>query len=251
MTDSQVFIRYLFHSGFSIETPTRFLVFDYWENNRDPKKTGSIREGILRPEFFPKDKSVYVFASHNHRDHFDPCILEWAKQTPNIQYLFSSDIKIRSNDISAHFMNAYETLIMDGMTVKTYGSTDQGVSFLVQTDGLSLFHAGDLNMWYWFYESTPKELTEDRQKFIDEMEKIKIEHLDVAFFPVDPRLKEYGYLGGEYFIQKMKPTMLIPMHFGEDYEYIKEFERKMKSYSSKIISLEESGQRIVYNKTIT
>ncbi|HBN84507.1 MAG TPA: hydrolase [Clostridiales bacterium] len=248
MTHLQADIRYLFHSGFSLETASKYLVFDYWENNRDPKKLRSVHEGILRPDLFPKDKQVLVFASHNHRDHFDPRTLDWAKEHPNIQYIFSSDINVKNKELRSHFMSPYETWTINDLIVKTYGSTDQGVSFLVQTDGLDIFHAGDLNMWYWYYESTPEELIEDRKKFIGEMDKMNKEHVDIAFFPVDPRLKEYGYLGGKYFINQMKPDLFIPMHFGEDYGFIKAFERKFNSLPSKIIPIEGKGQKIVFNK---
>ena len=39
-------------------------------------------------------------------------------------------------------MAPYEEYTGDGITVKTYDSTDLGVSFLVTIDGLRIFHAG-------------------------------------------------------------------------------------------------------------
>ena len=50
-------ITYLGHSGFLVETETAYFLFDY------------IR-GTL-PEFSEK-KKLYVFASHAHKDHWNP-----------------------------------------------------------------------------------------------------------------------------------------------------------------------------------
>ena len=145
-------------------------------------------------------------------------------------------------------MSPYETYMKGDLTVKTYGSTDLGVSFFVQTDRLNIFHAGDLNMWYWYYESTEEELIEDRQKFIDEMEKMKDEPVDVAFFPVDPRLKEYYYLGGKYFIELMKPDLFVPMHFGDNYRVTKDFKQICSRLPVEIAVIDRKGQTIKYEK---
>jgi hypothetical protein len=45
------------------------------------------------------------------------------------------------------------------------------------------------------------------------MAKVETWPVDVAFFPVDPRLKDYAYHGGNYFIEKLKPAFFFPMHF--------------------------------------
>jgi hypothetical protein len=69
--------------------------------------------------------------------------------------------------------------------VKTTGSTDQGVGFLVAVDGLTLYHAGDHARW-----------TESQeQDFMTEIQWLKSAgpQIDVAFFPIatgaacDPR----------------------------------------------------------------
>lgn len=33
------------------------------------------------------------------------------------------------------------------MKVKAFDSTDEGLSYLVEMDGIRIFHAGDLNNW--------------------------------------------------------------------------------------------------------
>ncbi|MPN53382.1 hypothetical protein SDC9_201046 [bioreactor metagenome] len=129
------------------------------------------------------------------------------------------------------------------MKIKTLGSTDLGVSFLVSADGISIFHAGDLNWWYW-WDDTPEEIRTMEQAFKKEIHKLRDIKIDVAFFPVDPRLKHNYSLGGEYFIKEIKPEIFIPMHFGEDYRAIKAFADKVKEYPAKLIEITAKGQEI-------
>jgi hypothetical protein len=44
---------------------------------------------------------------------------------------------------AAHVMKPREEWTSGGLVVRTTGSTDEGVGFLVSVDGLTLYHAGD------------------------------------------------------------------------------------------------------------
>lgn len=236
-------IHYLYHSGFAVETKNHFLIFDYY--NDSPKgETRDLTNGVISKRELLKHENICVFVSHSHYDHFNPVIFKWAEVNPAIQYFLSDDVPKQDNVKSYHSMAPYQEFHENGLRVKTYGSTDIGVSFLVEVDELDIFHAGDLNCWYWYYESTQQELEEDYQKFIREMEKMKSEKVDIAFFPVDPRLKEYYYMGGEYFIKQMQPKLFIPMHFGEQYSITKEFARRDFQCETAVIM--KRGQRFSF-----
>jgi L-ascorbate metabolism protein UlaG (beta-lactamase superfamily) len=97
--------------------------------------------------------------------------------------------------------------------VKTYGSTDIGVSFLVTACGLTIFHAGDLNDWYWEEESTPEELLQDEENYLKIIRKLAGHKIDVAFIPEDPRLKHNAGRGVAHFKKIVAPEKIIPMHF--------------------------------------
>ena len=87
-------ITYIGHSGFAVRWDGHAAVFDYFQ--------GEVPE-------FEKDTKIYVFASHAHYDHFQPCIFEWASKYPDITYILSSDIKYRMpEEISAEQVY-YET----------------------------------------------------------------------------------------------------------------------------------------------
>lgn len=219
-------IQYLFNSGFSIETQSHQLIFDYWKG-----------------PFKISDKNALVFSSHGHPDHFNPEILKWKNASKYIKYIFSDDISVKNPDDNIYFMPPDKNMEIDDVKIKTFGSTDLGVSFLVVVDGISIFHAGDLNWWYW-WDDTPEEIQVMEEAFKKEIHKLCGEKIDVAFFPVDPRLKHNYSLGGEYFIKEIKPEIFIPMHFGENYRAIKRFADKVKEYSTKVIEITAKGQEI-------
>lgn len=237
MENPRAKITYLFHSGFSVETAGHLLLFDYCPSlARDP---------IVTSEFLKSKESVYVFVSHSHSDHFDPAILQWAKNNSAITYVFSSDVPFDPSNINCHVMSPYERWVDRMIEIKTFGSTDAGLSFLVQVDGLSIFHAGDLNWWRWSGE-TQDEQDHAEKIFKEEMDKIAGQKIDIAFFPVDRRLEEYYSLGAEYFAAKLKPKLLIPMHFGRDFDATKVFAEKAGKISLATVEITQKGQEILF-----
>lgn len=224
-------IKYLYHSGFSVETDNHMLIFDYYQ-------------GFVNL----KDKKTYVFSSHSHGDHYNPEIFSWRKQRPNIRYILSSDISgeasIPPEKDKITFISPYEEKQIDDIKIKAYGSTDLGVSFLVKCNGKNIFHAGDLNWWYW-PDDTPEEKKQGEEWFKKEIAEIKGESIDIAFFPVDPRLEENYCLGGEFFIKEIKPRYFVPMHLWDDQQIVRKFKEQMRDNPTQIIELIQKGQEVI------
>lgn len=225
-------IKYLYHSGFIVETDKNLLLFDYYQG---------MAEHLIKAS----PKSIYIFCSHSHPDHFNPVILEWQKDRPDIQYIFSHDISAPKEIETINYLNPYESLELgDLIKIKAYSSTDLGVSFLVQVEEIRLFHAGDLNWWYW-YNDTTEGMAKAEKDFKNEVEKIKGENIDIAFFPVDPRLKQYYSAGVEYFIQELAPQILVPMHFADSPEISEKLKEKIKECPSEILILSQKEQELI------
>ncbi|SCG83035.1 putative metal dependent hydrolase [Proteiniborus sp. DW1] len=222
-------IEYIYHSGFSVETDDYFLVFDYYKGNINLS-----------------NKKNIIFSSHGHDDHFNPEIFQWSKRQPDISYILSSDIKAKSS-LNTYIMNPYELLNIHGITIKSFGSTDLGLSFLVKVDSKTIFFAGDLNWWHWDDDSEDEKLLMEKS-FKDEISKIKGESIDIAFFPVDPRLKDSFYIGGEYFIKELNPKVFIPMHFGDNFETTTYFKQKVSYSSSQVIEIYKRNQIIEFTE---
>lgn len=194
---------YLEHSGFVVDTGSNLLVFDYY---KDP---AGIVDKLLQVQ-----KKVWVFSSHSHADHFNPVIGNWDSSVT--AYIFSEDIRDAGglagvNGDKVCYMKPYETSEIGSLTITTYGSTDEGVSFLVEVDGWTIFHAGDLNWWHW-KEDTPENIKLAEDGFRKEMERLAGLKFDLAFFPVDSRLEEYRAIGVEEFCRQVDVKQLAVMH---------------------------------------
>lgn len=227
MTKLNVTVEYIHHSCFTVEIGDKILVFDYYKGDINLK-----------------DKNIYVFSSHNHGDHFKPVIFEWERDYANIQYILSDDIVAEDKE-NIRFMRAYKKTTVNDVKVETFGSTDQGVSFLVTVDGVNIFHAGDLNWWYWD-DDTDSEKIDMENSFKIKIKRIKEsgKKLDLAFFPVDPRLGEYFHLGGEYFIKEIQPKYFFPMHSWDNYDISQKLIHKIDSASTKIVDIKHKNQII-------
>ncbi|QUH19514.1 MBL fold metallo-hydrolase [Alkaliphilus sp. B6464] len=239
-------IVHLGHSSFLVETKNNILIFDYF-NDIPVLPERSIKNGVLSLEDFKTDKDIFVFVTHSHSDHYNPVIFQWENANPNIKYVLGSDVKEEVEEDRFYYMNPYETLQIKDVNIKTYGSTDKGVSFLVDVDSLDIFHAGDLNWWHW-KEFTEQELKREEEDFKREVDNIIGNNIDVAFIPVDPRLEEFYHLAGVYFAEKVKPKFLVPMHFRDNFYVCKDFVEQLKDSSVKVVELTHVGQRIGFSK---
>lgn len=230
MFTENVKIKYIYHSCYSVELEDKLIIFDYYKGNL--------------PDEIPGKQTIFI-STHSHADHFNKEILK-LPYMKNCIYILSDDIKelYKSNNIiylndenkdididtlkiiknanNIYFVKPDEQLTIDDMVINTYGSTDKGISILVDLPFLNLYHAGDLNNWIW-PEDTKTEREKMENSFIKELEKIDIDEIDIAFFPIDPRLKDEVFTGAEIFLDIVSPAVLFPMHFSDNYDITKKF----------------------------
>ncbi len=238
-------IRYIYHSCFLVETENSFLLFDYFKHKND--KTDFDFEKVLK-DIYASSKALYIFSSHSHRDHFNYDVLSWFNKKPNTYYILSSDIKVYNKIDNLYIVREDDELTINNVKLNVFGSTDEGVSFLINIDGLNLFHAGDLNWWKWTDDTAEEEKAmEDAFKNIISKILSFGAKIDVCFFPVDRRL-EYNYLcGGEYFIKMLKPKLFIPMHFWDDYETTTDFKKAMAYHNTHVIEIKYPNETLYAN----
>lgn len=241
-------IVHLGHSSFLVETENNILIFDYFKDSPKPSN-GNVEKEVLTEDTFETNKDIFVFVSHSHYDHYNPVIFKWREINSNIIYILSRDIReeIEEDHNNFCYMNPYETLKVKNININTYGSTDKGVSFLVNIDGFSIFHAGDLNWWHW-KSFTPEQLKTEECDFKREVHNILGNNIDIAFIPVDPRLEEFYHLAGVYFAEKVKPKLLIPMHFRDNFYICKDFAEHLNDSPVKAVELTHVGQKISFAK---
>ena len=201
-------IKYINHSGFIIEDRDTVIMIDCCGLTRNSPEVVSCR-----------GKTLYILASHVHGDHFDSAIMTFG--TGKCQWILSGDIREKTiPGKNMHFLYKGNAYTDDLVTIKAYGSTDEGVSFYIETGGKKIFHAGDLNNWHWNEEETPEDAAKNEKFFLDELEYIagEISDLDVVMFPVDPRLGKDYTRGAEQFLDRIKTKLFIPMHFWDKME---------------------------------
>lgn len=233
-------IYYIYHSCFIIENLEYILIFDYYKTPRKKNPLINMEDFIIK-----MDKKVIVFSSHAHADHFNPEILRWQEKNPQISYVLSSDIKLKTVPNRCYIVSEGNEIKIEGLDIKVYGSTDAGVSFWIKMGNKVVFHAGDLNWWYWSDDTKEEEefMKNSFQKVIEDIKKNN-EKINIAFFPVDPRLEENTFLGGKYFVQELHPENIIPMHFGKSYNVIKEFCNELKRTGTKGIIISECLEKL-------
>lgn len=226
-------VYYIMHSCFMVELDDRYLLFDYF----DKSVVSDVVEfsGCL-PELDP-NKYLYVFASHSHKDHWWLENLRWADSRANIKYILSKDIRLGRNylirngfDLSIkdkiQFVGSMKTYKVDDMVIETLRSTDAGVAFIVQVNGLNIYHAGDLN--WWNAEGKGELYGEVYGREYKRMLKpILNRHFDLGFVVMDARMGEDGYfLGMEYFVKNIECDHIFPMHMWGQYQWIERFKKR-------------------------
>lgn len=243
-------IYHLYHSGVAVDYQNNLIVFDYYNDETDELKVG-LNNGVIRGELLRNYRKIYVFVSHNHSDHYNPVIFQWQDYNPGIKYILSDDIEIINNakQENIHFMKIGDSFSIDNIKVFAYGSTDKGVSFLINVNGRTIFHSGDLNWWHWNSFSAAQ-LLQEESDFKEELNKLKGGKIDIAFLPVDPRLEEKYYLAGEYFIKTIKPSLFIPIHFADDYSISEKFanriHKKVLEHDTEVAIIKKRGEKIIF-----
>ena len=191
-------VTFIEHSSFMVEMEQNVLLFDYYQ--------GEIPS-------FDGSKTLYVFASHSHADHYDPAIWKLKEQYKDIHSILADDIK---DNEAAVVMKAHEKKEVAGIKIETLRSNDMGVAFLVKVEGKTIYHAGDLNWWHWNGES--EEDNEYYKKtFQDEMKYLEGKKIDLAFMLLDPRQEDKYCWGMNYFLEHTDSKVVFPMHCFEHY----------------------------------
>lgn len=248
-------IIFIHHSCFLMELDDKVLIFDYFDGD---KVEGMHFTGKL-PSYEP-DTKIYMFASHSHKDHYDMDILRLTDKYSNIHYVFSKDIRISPHFLSKHgiypavrdrvtFVSPDNTYHVDDLDIMTLRSTDAGVAFYVISNGVSLFHAGDLNDWEW---DGAGDLINGRVRraFRHEIKKLSEKPINVAFFPMDPKLMEYQFKGFDFFLQNTSAEFVFPMHMWQDYSGITEYKKRLsnKDMADRVIEIERENQTFAFGE---
>lgn len=241
LEEGEAVVSYLGNAGWAVKTTNRLLIFDYTEDERKADEA-SLLNGHILPEEIQGQK-VYIFVTHDHVDHFIPAIYGWKKSLQNIQYIFG--FKPKETPDSFQVMNPREEKTVDGMTIRTIASTDAGVGFLVQADGLVILHTGD-------HANRTKEL---ENPFSDEIDYLAGMDLnpDIAFLSIKGcgfRDTDAVKTGVYYALAKLDPKAVFPMHASGDEYFYHSFavEAADQNFKSEFVCAENKGDSFIIHK---
>lgn len=237
-------LTYIYHSGYAIEASNFTVIIDYYKDAPSNGESNSIDKLLDK-----KDK-LYVLSTHSHADHFNPEILKWKEKKKDIIYIFSKDIL--DNNLAkpddAIYLDKLEVYKDNNIHIEAFGSTDLGVSYLMKLEDKTMFHAGDLNNWHWNEESTVQEIKEAEDYYERELSLIaaSVKHINLAMFPIDPRLGKDYMKGAEQFINAIQIDILVPMHFGESYDKAAAFSSIAAKRNCRFICWKHKGESIEF-----
>lgn len=221
-------ITYIHHSCFLVETGRFYYLFDY--------ERGNLPEMDVR-------KPIFVLSSHGHGDHYNPEVFTLLKQAGmcHIRAVLSDDIEAPATIDALSVSPGTEYDLGNQLKLTTFRSTDLGVAFLIEDQGLLIYHAGDLNDWVWEEESDAynRQMTDDYRKQIDLLsEALDRRKIDVAFAVLDPRQGKDYDRGLCYFLEHIRTKQVYPMHYWDNPGIIKTFLEDHPEYQSQILKTE-------------
>lgn len=222
LSEKEAVIWYLGGSSWVIKTKNHLLIFDYSKSERIPDNPSLSNGYYLADEF--ANKKIFVFMTHGKYDRYDTKIFEWQKDNPEITYIYGFD----PNKTREHRRNGYDgpeytqlnpndSKTIADIDISTIKANEGGVGYLINVDGISLFHLGN-------HVSRTEESYPD---FCKEIDNFMQDHksVDIAFIPIrhyrisnkEPIVK--GFL---YTIQSLKPKTIFPMQASdsEDFEFV-------------------------------
>jgi L-ascorbate metabolism protein UlaG (beta-lactamase superfamily) len=226
------------------------LVFDYYRYGKDPSRP-SLVNGHINPLELAGQK-VDVFASHEHGDHFDSTVLAWKAAIGDLTYVFGfrperlpQYAQAGYNGPAYEYIGPREQREIDGMKITTIAGNDAGVGFLIDVDGLKIYHAGDHAGW----------ATGQRDGYIAEIDYLAglTSNVDMAFLNVTGchthdtlALAE----GTWYTLDKLRPKAWFPTHGGDNERAYAVFAQKAadKAYGKNILVPEARGDHYIYRR---
>lgn len=227
-------ITFVYHSCFLVELEHSTLLFDWY--------------GGDLPDL-DRTKPLYVFNSHHHGDHYSPEIFSLGME--DTWYILGSCIRLSAkrkaalaiDEAHVFRLGGDRVLDLNGLHITTLRSTDSGVAFLVEVEGKTLYHAGDLHWWHW--EGEPDPWNQDMERdFKREIAKLSGKTIDAAFLVLDPRQEGDYWLGFGWTMNHTDIKTAFPMHSWESFWITKKLTSDpcSEGYREKIIPIHYNGQ---------
>ena len=228
-------ITFLYHSAFLVELEDSTILFD-WHGGELP--------------VYDRTKPLYVLESHHHEDHYSPRIFQELGMD-GVWYVLGNSIRLSAKrkamfgieDSHVFRLGSNRILDLGPLHIMTMHSTDAGVAFLVETEGKTLFHAGDLNWWHW--EGEPDTWNKQMEKDFKQIcTKLQDRVVDIAFLVLDPRQERDYWQGFDWIMRTAQIKMAFSMHSWEEFWVVDWLKARLDSspYRERVAEVRYNGQ---------
>lgn len=229
----QAAVTYFYQSSFTVAVEKTLLIFSYRQTDL-PALPQAYRLSERDMQGF---NNIVVFVPLDSLDHHDQAIYTWKQSFP-ITYVVTQEAAARAGEqANVRAVREGDVLSVANVQIAVHGSTDAGVSFMVKTGGIRIFHAGDLNLWHWREDSPLREIARAEEAFYQAVAAIPREKLDICMFPLDPHLGGFYDAGANHLIMALKPSVFFPMHFGARAEIAADYARRMRTPYTAVCAL--------------
>ena len=261
-------INHIYHSAFMITMENSTMLFDWYKGDL--------------PRTDP-DKKLFVFCSHSHGDHYSDKIWDLQKTHSDVTYILDEGIEEAKQHAEADilFVSPRQKYTLSwessdsgrsshSASIVTLTSTDMGVAFCIETEGRRIYHAGDLNVWFWNDEPMEDNIASEKKcreemafladilknhrslgELPDGLISVPLHEgantavtrgeegsflLDAAFVPLDFRLEEHAPRCIAAFMEILGARYVFPMHYWGKRSQVMEYMKddRISSYTDRI-----------------
>jgi len=170
---NEVPVHYFYNSGWMVETEKHAIVFDFIPHKESGISIATL-EGSLK-KASSKNKKILVMISHDHQDHFDSSIFQLATKFKHIEFVLGWNYAAKPSNATVHIVQGTTKFTGSDYIINTHPATDDGVAFLLEIGGLTIYHGGDHALW-------DKSLLDQFAKDIMDI-RAKVKNVDIAFLP--------------------------------------------------------------------
>lgn len=238
-------LTFVFHSCFILETDAAAVIFDFFRDTTSDFVFNFVRN---------TNKHIYFVNSHAHPDHFSKSLFDVISDADaDVKVILSRDIKIKLDEKQraqvTRFIKLNDVYKDDFIKLTACPSTDVGLSFAVEMNGITAYHAGDNNNWYMPYETDTQKLAFMEKSFLATIDSIKqcFPHFNLVMFPVDPRLENEIYRGVNQFLGQITTDYFVPMHLWGDYDIPAKTALALRQYGCKVLINDNKDKVLINN----
>ncbi len=236
----QALVTYFYQSAFTVLLKKTLMIFSY----RQTGLSQLAENQRLNEKDFLGFNNILVFIPNASAEHHDPAIYEWKRSFPITYILPQEAAKTAPRAANIRVCREGDHFSVGHCDITVFGSTDAGFSYLASAEGVTVFHAGDLNLWHWREENTLKEISRAEALFYEKVSRLPRDKIDISMFPLDPNQGGFYDAGANHFIMAVRPRVFFPMHFGTRAEIANEYARRGISRRTVVYALTQVRESV-------